>query len=87
MRTEESALRHLLGLARPYRGRFLVIALLALLGAAADLVEPLIYRAAVNDVAGLFVSRAGEEAAEEAVEAAGEDADAARVAGYAARAT
>jgi len=62
MRTEESAFRYLLGLARPYRGRFLVIALLALLGTAADLVEPLIYRAAVNDVAGLFVSRAGEAA-------------------------
>ena len=63
MRTEESAFRYLLGLARPYRGRFLFIAVLALLGTAADLVEPLIYRAAVNDVAGLFVSRAGEEAA------------------------
>ncbi|HRY42460.1 MAG TPA: ABC transporter ATP-binding protein [Thermoanaerobaculia bacterium] len=59
MRSDDGVWRHLLGLARPYRGRFLVIAVLALLGTAADLVEPLVYRAAVNDVAGLFVSRAG----------------------------
>jgi ABC-type multidrug transport system fused ATPase/permease subunit len=34
-----------------------VIALLALLGTAADLIQPLIYRIAINDVAGLFVDR------------------------------
>ncbi len=56
------AWRFLAELARPYRGRFLVIALLALFGTAADLVEPLIYRAAVNDIAGLFVGRASEAA-------------------------
>jgi ABC-type multidrug transport system fused ATPase/permease subunit len=59
---EQGAWRFLASLARPYRGRFLVIALLALLGTAADLVEPLIYRTAVNDVAGLFVGRASENA-------------------------
>ncbi|MBK9089662.1 MAG: ABC transporter ATP-binding protein [Holophagales bacterium] len=62
MRSERGAWRFLVSLARPYRGRFLVIALLALLGTAADLVEPLIYRAAVNDVAGLFVGQAPETA-------------------------
>ncbi len=61
-----AAWRFLLRLARPYRGRFLVIALLALAGTAADLVEPLIYRAAVNDVAGLFVSPPDESPAADA---------------------
>ena len=52
----------LLQLARPYKRRFLVIALLALLGVGADLLQPLIYRAAINDVAGLFVDRVAEKA-------------------------
>jgi ATP-binding cassette, subfamily B, bacterial len=47
----------LLKLARPFRGRILVIVLLAALSTAAELVEPLIYRVAVNDVAGLFVDK------------------------------
>lgn len=50
-------LRALLVAARPFKKRFLLIALLALLGTAADLTEPLIYRVAINDVAGLFVGR------------------------------
>ncbi len=45
----------LLRMARPYRRQFIVVALFALLGTAADLIEPLIYREAVNDIAGLFV--------------------------------
>jgi ATP-binding cassette, subfamily B, bacterial len=52
----------LLQLARPYRKRFILIALLALLGTGADLLQPLIYRAAINDVAGLFVDRVVEKA-------------------------
>src|ERR1035437_2623492 len=52
----------LLQLARPYRKRFLLIALLALLGTGADLLQPLIYRTAINDVAGLFVDRIAEKA-------------------------
>src|SRR5882672_5472435 len=47
--------------ARPYRGQFTVVALLAFLGTAAELTEPLIYRIAVNDVAGVFVRRATEQ--------------------------
>jgi ABC-type multidrug transport system fused ATPase/permease subunit len=53
--------RMLLRLARPYRGQFVVVVLLAFLGTAAELAEPLIYRTAVNDVAGVFVQRASEQ--------------------------
>ena len=52
----------LLRLAAPYRAKFVVIALLAALATAAELVEPLIYRTAVNDVSGVFVQRAVEHA-------------------------
>jgi ABC-type multidrug transport system fused ATPase/permease subunit len=54
--------RTLLGLARPYRLKFAVVAFLAGLATTAQLIEPMIYRAAVNDVAGLFVERAAERA-------------------------
>jgi ATP-binding cassette, subfamily B, bacterial len=53
--------RTLFRLAYPSRIRILVIILLAALSTAASLIEPLIYRVAVNDVAGLFVSQAQEE--------------------------
>ena len=49
--------RALLLMARPHRDRFLLIGLLALLATGADLLQPLIYRVAINDVAGLFVER------------------------------
>ena len=52
----------LLELARPFRNRFVLIALLALFGTGAGLLQPLIYRTAINDVAGLFVDRAAEKA-------------------------
>lgn len=52
--------RTLFRLAYPSRFRILVIVLLAALSTAASLIEPLIYRVAVNDVAGLFVSQAQE---------------------------
>lgn len=48
-------IRALLQLARPFKRNFIIIALLALLGTASDLIQPLIYRVAINDVAGLFV--------------------------------
>jgi ABC-type multidrug transport system fused ATPase/permease subunit len=50
----------LLRLARPYRGRFLAVALLALFATATDLISPIVYREAVNDIAGLFVGMPGE---------------------------
>ncbi|HEU0123456.1 MAG TPA: ABC transporter ATP-binding protein [Bryobacteraceae bacterium] len=48
--------RVLLRLARGHKRQFAVICLFALLATAADLLQPLIYRRAINDVAGLFVS-------------------------------
>lgn len=53
--------RTLFKLARPFRARVLIIILLAALSTAATLIEPLIYRVAVNDVAGLFVRKAQEQ--------------------------
>src|SRR6516225_3592691 len=51
----------LLQLARPFRGHVLIIICLAALSTTASLIEPLIYRVAINDVAGLFVGKAQEE--------------------------
>jgi ABC-type multidrug transport system fused ATPase/permease subunit len=48
-------LRVLLKLARQYKAQFVVIALFAFLATGADLLQPLIYKRAINDVAGLFV--------------------------------
>ena len=53
--------RMLFRLARPFRMRILVVVLLAALSTTASLIEPLIYRVAVNDVAGLFVGHVEEE--------------------------
>ena len=58
---EVSPWRTLFTLARPFRGRILIIILLAALSTAATLIEPLIYRVAVNDVSGLFVRKAQEQ--------------------------
>jgi ABC-type multidrug transport system fused ATPase/permease subunit len=51
--------RRLWTLSKPYRSRFVLVALFSAIAAAAQLVEPLVYRVAVNDVAGVFVGRAG----------------------------
>ena len=56
-RAETATIRALVRLARPYKKRFLLIIFLALLGTGAELTQPLIYRVAINDVAGLFVER------------------------------
>jgi ABC-type multidrug transport system fused ATPase/permease subunit len=42
----------------PYRKKFLWVVILSLLSTGASLIEPLIYRTAINDVAGLFVRQA-----------------------------
>lgn len=42
-------------LARDYKAQFVIIALFAFLATGADLLQPLIYKRAINDVAGLFV--------------------------------
>ena len=53
-------------LGAPYWGRFLLVALFAALSAGAGLLEPLVYRTAVNDVAGVFVNRAAMKAESQA---------------------
>ncbi len=58
--TQSAVWRNLVDLAWPHRRRFALVALLALLATSTDLLEPLIYRAAVNDIAGLFVGAEGE---------------------------
>lgn len=50
----------LLDLARRYRRQFIWVSLCAFLYTAADLLQPLIYRRAINAVAGLFVQEAGQ---------------------------
>lgn len=46
----------------PHKKRFLWVVTLGLLSTGASLIEPLIYREAINDVAGLFVKQARENA-------------------------
>src|SRR6267142_5204838 len=53
--------RTLIRLAHPFRTRILIIIGLVALSTGATLIEPLIYRVAVNDVAGLFVRKAQEQ--------------------------
>ena len=50
-------IRRLLRLARQYRGQFLIVILFSFLYTGFDLAQPLIYRRAINDVAGLFVAQ------------------------------
>ena len=51
--------RALFQLAKQYRRQFLVIGLFSFLYTGLDLLQPLIYRTAINDVAGLFVDQPG----------------------------
>ena len=50
-------LKRLLSIARPYAGRLLLVSLLTSLGALGELVEPWVYRAVINDIAGVFVNK------------------------------
>src|SRR5919201_1794881 len=50
--------KRLFAVARPYAGRLLLVAVLTSLGALGELVEPWVYRAIINDIAGVFVSKA-----------------------------
>ncbi len=49
----------------PFRKQFLWVVFFSLLGTATSLVEPLIYREAINDVAGVFVNQARDSARKE----------------------
>jgi ATP-binding cassette, subfamily B, bacterial len=54
--------KNILGLILPFKKQFVWVVALSLMGTAASLVEPLIYREAINDVAGLFVRQARDAA-------------------------
>jgi len=54
--------KNILSLILPYRKKFLWVVTLGLLSTGVGLIEPLIYRTAINDVAGLFVRQARENA-------------------------
>ncbi|WP_395750757.1 ABC transporter ATP-binding protein [Prosthecobacter sp.] len=66
---KKEVLNHLWKLVAPHRRRFLLVVFITLLSTGAGLVEPLIYREAINDIAGLFVKRAHDKAKVEAGEA------------------
>ena len=57
----------LLKFARPYRWQFLLVAVFALLATGTDLLAPVIYREAINDIAGLFVGEPEAAGLEQAV--------------------
>jgi ABC-type multidrug transport system fused ATPase/permease subunit len=50
-------LQRLFAIARPYTAKLLFVAIFTSLGALGELVEPWVYRAIVNDIAGVFVSK------------------------------
>jgi ATP-binding cassette, subfamily B, bacterial len=49
----------------PFKKQFIWVVVLSLLGTTTSLIEPLIYREAINDVAGVFVSQARDSARKE----------------------
>ena len=55
---DDSGWRAIGALIWPHRRRFLMVAVFAILATATDLWAPLIYREAVNDIAGVFVRSA-----------------------------
>ncbi|HEY8934678.1 MAG TPA: ABC transporter ATP-binding protein [Cyclobacteriaceae bacterium] len=59
--SKRSAWKHLFRLILPHKSKFLFIVFIGLLSTGANLVEPMIYREAINDVAGLFVRQAKED--------------------------
>ena len=62
--SRSGVLSSLFQLAKNYKVKFAVISLFALLATGADLLQPLIYRDAINDVAGLFVTPVAEQPAQ-----------------------
>src|ERR1035438_6243550 len=57
--------RNIFRLILPYKKKFIWVVILSLLSTGASLIEPLIYREAINDVAGLFVKQAKEDVRKE----------------------
>src|SRR5260221_2328177 len=60
--TKKKVWKNIFRLIVPYKRKFIWVVILGLLSTGASLVEPLIYRQAINDVAGLFVRQARENA-------------------------
>ncbi len=60
--SHRGVLSSLFQLSKLYKAKFAIISLFALLATGADLLQPLIYRSAINDVAGLFVTPVPEQA-------------------------
>jgi ABC-type multidrug transport system fused ATPase/permease subunit len=60
----------LLGMMRPYRRQLAVVAVFSVLATGADVISPVIYREAVNDIAGLFVGNPGATKSEAPIQAA-----------------
>ena len=63
---KKSVWKNIFGLILPHRKRFIAVVVIGLLSTCVGLLEPLIYREAVNDVAGLFVKQAKDDARKEA---------------------
>src|ERR1700727_1444950 len=59
---KKAAWKNIFRLILPYRKKFGWVVILGLLSTGVSLLEPLIYREAINDVAGLFVRQARENA-------------------------
>jgi ABC-type multidrug transport system fused ATPase/permease subunit len=56
--TKRTVWKNIFQLIVPHKKRFVWVVILSLLGTGASLIEPLIYREAINDVAGVFVKQA-----------------------------
>ncbi|MEO7992237.1 MAG: ABC transporter ATP-binding protein [Chryseolinea sp.] len=52
---------HIFKLIIPHKRKFLLVVFIGLLSTGSNLIEPLIYREAINDVTGLFVGQANDE--------------------------
>ena len=62
---KRSVWKNIFRLILPHRKRFFAVVIVGLLSTGAGLLEPLIYREAVNDVAGLFVKQAKDDTRKE----------------------
>lgn len=61
--TKKAVWSHIYRLVQPYKKSLLRVFVISMLATAISLFEPLIYREAVNDIAGLFVKQARDDAA------------------------
>jgi ATP-binding cassette, subfamily B, bacterial len=59
--------KNIFGIIFPYKKKFFLVVFISLLSTGANLIEPLIYREAINDVAGLFVEKAKQDTRQEFV--------------------